>query len=152
MNGRNQLLRPAVWEEFSALGSDSKLWAHQRLGGGGPETHYQLRFDRGQFGLEPWFASRNLDPARLGMNAPLATFEKLEVLHSVRDINLLPIEPGFMHGFAQESPGGADKGEPFAVFFIARLFADHHNSCVLRSCAEDHLGGILIEVASPASG
>src|SRR5689334_16131971 len=84
------------------------------------------------------------------MNAPLATFEELKMLHRIRDIDLLPIEPGFMHGFAQESPGRTDKGEPFAVFFIAGLLADHRNFCVLRSCAEDNVGGMLIRVTSAA--
>lgn len=84
------------------------------------------------------------------MNAALPALQKFEVLYGIGDVNLLPIEPRFVHRFAEQLAGRPNERMAFAVFFITGLFAHHNNVGVLRPFAEDYLCCVPVEIAAPA--
>jgi hypothetical protein len=50
----------------------------------------------------------------------------LEVLHSVRDINLRSIDPRFFERAIQDFSRGSHEWFTGKVFLVARLFAEEH--------------------------
>src|SRR5581483_9410508 len=127
MNRCNEFLCPGMRKEFTALDGDPEVAAHQRLRRRRAQADNQFGLDGIEFRFEPRTAGRDFNSAWFRVNAPLAAFNKLEVLYCVGNVNLLSIETCFMHGLTQQPPRWAHEWMAFLVFLIARLFADHDN-------------------------
>jgi hypothetical protein len=80
----------------------------------------------------------------------LAARLPFEVLHHVGDINLLPLDAGFLQGPVHYLSRGTDEWLAAQIFRIARLFAYQQHSCVPWPFSEDSLGRLFIKRASRA--
>ena len=152
VQGGHGLVCPATVTPAAALLHDAKVLAQEGSGGRRAQTHQDLRRDQGQFGLEPWSARADLrEPWRL-VDAALATFHELEVLHDVGDVEALARQPDFLQGAIEDLAGRTDEGSPLPILLIAWLLTDEHDAGVRGPSAEDGLGRVSIEVASLAAG
>ena len=69
------------------------------------------------------------------------------MLLGVCDENRRTIDPRFFQRTIEQSAGWPDKRTPFAIFFIAWLFADKHDGSPLLTFTGHYLRRIPIEVA-----
>src|SRR5206468_6923378 len=92
-----------------------------------------------------------LDTGWLCVDAPLTAFDELEVFHGIGDVDLLPVQAAFVHGFAQQASSGTDKRVPFDVFLVARLLAHHDDLRVAWTFPKNDLRRMLVEVTAAAA-
>ena len=114
------------------------------------EEHEDTRLDDGELGFEPRAARGLLGCVGLLMDAPPATRLPLEVLHSVGDVCLPPVDPGFVHALVENPTGRADEGSPREILLVAGLLADEHDVGRLGAFAEHRLGRVSVEIAGRA--
>ena len=80
----------------------------------------------------------------------LASRLPLEVLHGVRHVDLLAVEPGVGDRLVEDPARGSDERLASLVLLVARLLADHHQPRGGGTGAEDGLGGALPQTAAAA--
>jgi hypothetical protein len=85
------------------------------------------------------------------MQAALAARLELEVLDRIGDVASRALEPGLLEADVEQASGRADERAACNILLVARLFADEHDVGLLRSLAEDELGGVLVEFAACAA-
>ena len=83
------------------------------------------------------------------MDAPLraSIAGPLEVLHGVRDVDVVAIDAGGVERAVEQLPRGSDEWVAGLVLLVARLFANDDHARARRSFAEDRLGPDLEQVA-----
>ena len=151
MNRRHDKRCERRLDQFAALLTHTKIFSEQRLRGGSTQANEHRRFDHIQFRLQPGPAGRCLAAVRLFVDAPLAHWLPLEMLHHVRDVNLVAVDAHFLQNFVQEFSRRTDKRPPRQIFIVPRLLAYEHHLRVRRAFAEDRLGAGLPERARPAA-
>jgi hypothetical protein len=72
------------------------------------------------------------------------------VLDRVGDVGPRPVDPGLGQRVVEHPAGGPDERGAGEVLLVARLLADEHHLGAGRPLAEDHLGGVAVEVAGGA--
>ena len=82
----------------------------------------------------------------------LASHHVFEVLHDVREVDVVADEAGLLGRAIEEAAGRSHEGPALDVLPFAGLLADHDNPRVLAPLAENRLGSVLIQVASPVAG
>lgn len=128
----SMLLRTMLYAHFEAR-------AEQALRRNGSQAHDQFGADHLQLSIKPGTASVHFADRGLLVQPKFATWFPLEVLHSVRDVNLFAIDPRFRQTAVQKHASRADKRATSNVFLISRLLANHHQSGSLASTAPFHL-------------
>jgi len=86
------------------------------------------------------------------MDAPLAAALEAEVLHRIRDVDLVARDACSVNRLGEQAPGGADEGLSLEILLVAGLLAHEHEARAGASLREDDLRGILPELAAPAIG
>jgi hypothetical protein len=84
------------------------------------------------------------------MNAPFASFLKLEMFHGIGNVNARSIDASIYQRTVKQAAGGADEWPARQVFLVARLLADQHQVRGGRPLAEDRLRGVQIKLTSLA--
>src|SRR4029079_12209686 len=102
---------------------------------------------RGELRLEPAMARVDLHRVRLRVEAPLAAWLPLEVLHRVRDVDVVLRDACLLERGVEDPPRGSDERMALLILLIARLLADEHEPRVRRAFAEDRLRGVLVQMA-----
>jgi hypothetical protein len=141
---------PPMMQGLASLHRQAKFAAHKCLRRRCAQTQDQFRMNRPDFGFKPWLASPDFRGARPLVDSPLAALVEFEMLHRVGHINIRAIDPGFHQGLVENAAGGTDKRAAFAVFLIARLFTDHEQASGAWTFAENRLGGVTVQIATPA--
>jgi hypothetical protein len=72
------------------------------------------------------------------------------VFHSVRDVNLRPIDSSIRERAIHNFPSRTYEWFARDIFVIARLFANQHDRCALRTFAKDSLGRSLVQMTCSA--
>src|SRR5262249_6643783 len=81
------------------------------------------------------------------VQTPLAARRPLEVLDGVGDVNLAAVDACGFEGAVEQSSSGADEGQAFPVFLVARLLAYQHHPRVRIAFAEHGLRRVFPERA-----
>jgi hypothetical protein len=140
---RRHVLREVRLQPFAALFRDAELAAEQRLRRGRAEADEDARTDDGELRLEPLTAGRELAPARLGVDPPLAARLPLEVLHRVRHVDGSTVDAGLDERIVEDAAGRPDERRTVEILAVARLLADEHRRRTSRPRAEHRLRGVL---------
>lgn len=124
--------------------------AEHRSGGRGAQADDDARLNHLELGLEPRAAGGNLCSRGFLMPAAFAVRLPFEMLHGVRDIDVVPRNAGFDERFVQQSSGRSDKGMARFVFLIPRLLPDEHDFGMVRALPEHGLSRALVQIAPGA--
>ena len=117
---------------------------------GGPERHNQRRGEQIDLTPEPLLARLDLPLGWLLVDAPLAAGLVLEVLDSVRHVELPAVDARVGQRAVQDSAGRADERPALEVLTVARLLADQHDRRARAAFAEHRLRGVLPQRAGAA--
>ena len=152
MHGRHHRRRPLRLHRDPALLHDAEVTPEQSLRRGGAEADDDARADEGNFLLEPRMAGANLPRVRRLVNPPLGACvpRPLEVLHGVRDVHVVAVDPSGIKCTVEQLARWSDEGPPRLVFLIPGLFTDDHHVRGSRPFAEHRLRAELEKVATPA--
>jgi hypothetical protein len=83
--------------------------------------------------------------------ASLPSLLVLEMLHDVRHVHLVAVDPRFFESAVEDLPGRSHERAPFEVLLVTRLLADQHHLGPTRALAEYRLRSALVELASPTA-
>jgi hypothetical protein len=89
---------------------------------------------------------------RVLVKTPFAPFLVLEMLYGVGDIDRTPVEANRAQGLVEDAAGRSDERTTSAVFLIAGLLANHHESRVHWAFTENNLRRIPVKRAAPTTG
>jgi hypothetical protein len=133
----------------AALGEDFEVVVDEGLGGGAAEGDDDLGFDLEDFREDPGFAVMDFLAAGFVVEPSFAARIgfPFEVFDGVGEIEVVAVEAGFLQGFVEQLPGGADEGATLEVLAVAGLFADEHDAGVAGAFASDGLGRAFPEGA-----
>src|SRR4051812_1863092 len=84
------------------------------------------------------------------MNPAFAARFPLEVLHRVRDVNLLAVDSGILQGAVEDFSSRADEWFARDIFLITWLFPEQHQYRAFRTFAENGLGRVFEKMAGGA--
>src|SRR6266496_6851957 len=84
------------------------------------ETDQHRWLDRAQLRFEPWPAGFDLRSARLLVNPSFAAGLPLEVLHCIRDVDLIAWDTRIVERLIEQCPGRADERFALPILLIAR--------------------------------
>src|SRR5436305_14011166 len=85
------------------------------------------------------------------MDATLAARLPFEMLHRVRHVNFLSIDPRFFERAIEDFSSRAHKWFSGDILLVAGLLTEKHERRVLGSLAEDGLRGVFVERTSCAT-
>lgn len=128
MYGGDHKRRKFVLNQLATSLRHFERLAQQALGRSRTEANDRLRLHHTNLRLQPWATRIDFDLIRLLVDASLSPWLPLEVLHGIRDIDVLAINSGGFKGFIKDLPGWPNKRLPCLVFLIARLFSYKHDS------------------------
>jgi hypothetical protein len=115
-----------------------------------PKTKEQFLPNESPLRFQPRTAGGDFARVWFLMNASFATRFPFEMLHRVRDVNLLAIDSGFferaIHNFSRRS----DKRFAGHILVIAGLLPDQHNRCALPAFAKNGLRSPFVKMTSRA--
>jgi hypothetical protein len=74
------------------------------------------------------------------------------VLHGVRNVDGVPVDPGGIESAIENAAGGADEREPGPVLAVAGLLADEHDGRRHGALSEYRLRSVAVERAALAMG
>src|SRR6478736_3154979 len=133
MNSREYPWRELRGQHFSALACHAESRAENSLRRCRTHCHDQVGLNDPQFRFQPGTARCDFARVRLLMNPAFATRLPFEMFHRVRDVNLRPINSSFVERTIHNLPSPTYEWFARDIFVIARLFANHHHRCALRS-------------------
>src|SRR5688572_24282041 len=136
--------RHDVWcqfglDELSALFADTEITPKQSLRSGRAKADEHLGLDNFQLRFQPWPARRDLARVRFLVNAPLPFRFPFEVLHRVRDIDLVAVDARFLQRLVEQLSRRSHERLPLQIFVVAGLFAHEHHPGRAFAFAEDRL-------------
>src|SRR5262249_18811173 len=120
------------------------------LGRGRAEADDDPRLHERDLGLKPPVARVDLHGVRLRVDPSLAARLPLEVLHDVRDVDLVTRDLGFLECPIEHAPRRPDERVAELVLLITGLLSDEEQRSSDRSLAEDRLRGTLVQVTRVA--
>jgi hypothetical protein len=131
----------------------AKGFSEHRLRGSSTQTDDNEWLNDGDFRLEPRPACRDLGVVRFLVDTTLSLFPALplEVLHYIRDVDLLALNARVIERSIKELSSGTYEGTPLDVFAVAGLFADEHDLSRSRPFAEDGLRANFPEMTRAAA-
>src|SRR6188474_1999466 len=121
MDRRCHEWRQGRLDEFPALTRDPECAPEEGLGRRRAEAHEHVRFDSSELAIEPWPAGADLLGVRLLVDPPLSPRPPLEVLHDVRDVHLIAVDPRPLERTIQQLSRRADERPPLDVLAVAWL-------------------------------
>src|SRR5262249_45994271 len=80
------------------------------------------------------------------MNPAFPARLPLKMFYRVRDVNLGPINSSFFERLVHDFPSWPDERFTGDIFIVARLFADEHHRCTLRTFAKNRLRRPLVKM------
>ena len=150
MDGRRQRRQAVALEAAAPVPGDLEIAPEQSLGGGRAEADDHLRSHDLDLPIQPGAAGGDLEGARLLVQAPLAFLTPLEMFDGVGEVDVAAVDAGLGEGLTQDAARGPYEGLPGQVLLVAGLFADQHQPGAQVALAEDGLGRVLPEAATPA--
>ena len=110
-----------------------------------------MREGGAQLGLDPRVAGLDLRCARLLVQAPRSPLLVLDVLHGIRDADVVARQIRLLDARPQDTTGRADEGMALAIFLIAGLLADQHERRSAAALAEHGLRRVRPQRAPAAA-
>ena len=150
MNSRKHPWCELRGQDFATLTGDSESGAENGLCRCRTHCHDQVGPDDPQFRFQPGTARCDLSRIWFFMNPPFATRFPLKMFHRVRDVNLRSIDSSFFKRLIHDFPSRTNKWFARHIFVIARLFANQHHRCVLRSFAKNSLSRSFVQMTGSA--
>ena len=86
------------------------------------------------------------------MQPPLAALLELEVLHDVRQVDLVAVDADLLERAVELASRRAHERPAGAILAVTRLLADEHHPRAFESLPEDRLGRVAPEVTALALG
>jgi hypothetical protein len=122
--------------------------AEECLRGHRPHDNQQRRLHDLQFTPQPRVARRDLAGRGCLVDPPLSLPLEPEVLHGIRQVDGVPLDPGVVEGSTEEPPRRSDERLALLFLQITRLLPDHHQLGVRASVAEDRARSVLPQIAA----
>jgi hypothetical protein len=119
-------IRPA--QQAAPLAREDDCATHESASRDGAKGNDELRIDQRQFPVEPPAALLHFASIWVLVKTPFAPFLVLEMLYGVGDIDRTPVEANRAQGLVEDAAGRSDERTTSAVFLIAGLLANHHES------------------------
>ena len=132
-------------QELASLPRQDHRTPHQRKRGGRSERYDEMRRRGGDLTIEPPSARLDLAAVWRFVQPPSAARFALEMLHRICQVDRAAFDADLEQRAIQHHSGRSDKRPPGEVFFVARLFADHHQCRRRRSLAKNRPTGLPIE-------
>lgn len=151
MDCSRYMRRPAMRAKLSAFLGETELRAKQCLGRGRAQTHDHFRFEHGHLALKPRDTGPDLGCTGLFVQSSLAALLKFEMFHGVSHVYGRTVQARVVERFVQQPAGGSYERTALAVFFIARLLADHGDARGPRPFSEYGLSCVPIQIAASAA-
>jgi hypothetical protein len=138
------------WKYLAAVLCQSKLGTEQTLRRGCAQTDNELRTNGGNLCFQPRTAGRYFKRVWFLMQPNLAARFPFEMLNSIGDVHVGPIDACGLEAFIKQLTGWSDERLPLLVFAIAGLFSHQENSGMGSALPKDDLRRFPIEVTSTA--
>ena len=153
MHGCDNRRCPGRLHWNSALLHDAEVAAEQTFRRRRAEAYDDVWANERDLLLEPRLAGANLTGARGLVDASFRArvARPLEVLHGVRDVDVVAVDSGGVERVIEQLAGWSDEGPSRLVLLIAGLFSDDHHARGSRPFAEHRLGAELEQIAALAS-
>jgi hypothetical protein len=150
MDGGGRKRREVRFHKLTSLLRNLELRSEECLCRGCAQRDDAGRPDDFDLGIEPRTARSNLRQVRFLVDAPFSALGELEVLHRVRYVDLIAVDPGTFQSLIQDASRGADERFPGEVLLISGLLADKHEASPDQTVTEDGLGRILVKRTASA--
>ena len=150
MNGRKHPWCELRGQHLASLPCDPESRAENGLCRSRTHCHDEVGLNDPQFRFHPGTTRGDFARVRLLVNPAFAARLPFEVFHHVRDINLRPIDSGVLERAIHNLPSRTYEWFARDIFVIARLFANQHHRCALRTFAKDSLGRSFVQMTSSA--
>src|SRR5256712_11964092 len=137
MDRRDNVRRERRVDELPALPGDPEGRRDERLRRRRAEADDDLRAQDRELGVEPEPAGRDLAAVRLLVEAPLPGRTPLEVLHGVRHVDGVAIDPRLRERLVEDATGGSDEGAARAILPVPPLLA-HPDDARLSPALSPH--------------
>src|SRR4051812_42535627 len=130
MHRRDHCVGPRRVNRAPAVLHDAEALAEECFGRGGAERDDDARLHLLDLLLEPGEARTHLCGVRRLVDATLSLLIALplEVLHRVRDVYVVAVDPRLLECAVQKLSRRTDKWMPRLVLRVSRLFADEHHA------------------------
>lgn len=153
MHRRDRDRRPTRLDRDASLFHHTEARTQKRLRRGGPEAHDDIGLDQRELVLEPWEAGADLAGIWCLVQSTLGArvARPLEVLHRIRDIDIVAVDARGIERVIEQTASGADEGSALLVLLVARLFTHDHDARRPRPLAEHRLGPHLPQMAAATS-
>jgi len=138
-------------QDVAAFAGHAGSTPGQCIKSGSAHGHDQVGGKQAQLCCQPPGAALNLAAIRAFMQPPLAALFEFEMFDGVRHITLRAVDAGFLETLVEETAGWSDEGSAFQVLLIAGLLTDENHARFRAAFAENQLGGVSVEITSPAS-
>ena len=132
--------------EHAVVLRQSEVATEEDLSRGRPEANDDFGPHDRDLGLEPAAACMDLECVWLRVKAAFAAWLPLEVLHRVREVDLLARDLCLVERLVEEHARWADERTADEILAIPGLLADEHHRSRGRAFAEDDLCGALVQV------
>jgi hypothetical protein len=150
MNSREDSRRQFRRQYVATLPRDPESRAENGLRRCRTHCHDKIGLNDAQFRFQPRAARCDFTRVRFLMNSAFPARLPFEVFHRVGDVNLGAINASFLERAVHDFPSRTNEGFTRHIFVIARLFADEHDRCALRTFAKDSLGPSLVQMTRSA--
>src|SRR5581483_4408414 len=104
-----------------------------------------------ELGLPPGPAGADLAGIRLLVQSHLPGALPLEVLHDVRDVDVVAFDPGRLQRAVEHATGRTHERMPLPILHVTRLLPEHHHRRRRWSLAEDGLRRVRVQRARMAA-
>src|SRR4051812_16936122 len=135
-------------DRLATLLRDPEVAPEQALGGRGAEQHQRLGLHQVELLVEPGPAGVDLEALGRLVDAPPTALLELEVLHHVRDVDVVTRDPDGLERPVELAPGRSHERAALAVLLVAGLLPDEHGPGALQPFAEDGLARVAPQMAA----
>jgi len=150
MNSRQHPRCELRGQHLAMLPSDAESGSEDGLRRCCTHCHDQIRPNDPQFRFQPGTTGCDFTRIRLLMNPAFAARLPLKMFYRIRDIDLRPIDSGFLEGAVHDFARWPNEWFAGHIFVIARLLANQHHRCALGTFAKDSLRPSFIQMTCGA--
>jgi hypothetical protein len=150
MNGREHPWCELRGQHLAPLPGDSESRSENGLRRCRTHCHDEVGPNDPQFRFQPGTARCDFARVRLLMNSAFSAGLPLKMFHRVGHVNLRSIDSSVRERAIHNFPSWTNEWSARDIFVIARLFANQHHRCALRTFAKDSLGSAFVQMTRSA--
>src|SRR6188768_540247 len=147
--GQHTRRQPGI-DPFAAHAGHAEVRTQQGLCCRRAKAHEDFRLHQRNLLIQPWLAGMHLCAVGFLVQTHLATPLELEMLHHIRDVDVLAFQSRLREAVLQYLSGRPDEGMPEAILLVARHLAHQHQCGGCGTFTEYGLGGVAMQRAGNA--